>query len=111
MVDWDYSLELATISQTLRCLNSPDDIVRGVARDQLKEVVKQRTGKEDPSLVDCGRFINSRADTIGERRRRDVHSLWTEVRRYMDRVKIVLDDLSGEWMLRGGPEITFFCKR
>ena len=104
------NLELATVSQTLRCLNSPDDIVRGVVRDQLREVVKKRTGKEDPSLEDCGRFINNRADTISERRRRDVHSLWVGVRRYTDRMKIELDELSEEWVLRGGPEITFNAK-
>ena len=47
---------------------------------------------------------------MSERRRRDVHSLWVEVRRYTNKVKIELDRLSDEWILRGGPGISFFAK-
>ena len=43
------NLELAILSQALRCLNSPDVVVRNVARSQLQEVVRKRTERVDPS--------------------------------------------------------------
>ena len=101
------NLELASLSQTLRCLNSPDAVVRDVARTQLREVVRRRTERADPSPTECATFMNNRADTARERRVRDVHSLWTEVRRHTAKAQIEYEEQSEEWILRGGPEVTF----
>ena len=81
-----------------------------MARYQLQEVVRKRTERVDPSPADCAAFVNNRADTARERRLRDVHSLWTEVRRHTDKVKIEYEEQSEEWILRGGPEVTFYAR-
>ena len=104
------NLELAMLSQALRCLNSPDVVVRDVARTQLREVVGRRTERVDPSPTDCATFMNNRADTARERRVKDVHSLWTEVRRHTAKVQIEYEEQSEEWILRGGLEVTFYAR-
>lgn len=72
---------VATITQFSRCANSPDPLVRSIARDQLVETYKHRRKqvRDTPPEESLSAFLNSPISTE-ERTTRDVQSLWSEVR-------------------------------
>lgn len=75
---------VATITQLSRCANSPDSMVRSIARDQLVETHKHRRRRvrdtpPEESLSALSAFLNSPVSTE-ERTVRDVQSLWSEAR-------------------------------
>ena len=70
------NLTIARISHFDRCLNSKDLVVRSVARRQLLDVLKIRSGCEHPGNEEVESFLNSVA-TVGEGKVGDVKSLWS----------------------------------
>ena len=80
------SMDVANINRALRCLSSPDDRVNTVAWNQLSTVTKRRLGREDIRDTDIQDFLNS-PPAKGEYKQGDVRSLWSAVRKSLQRLE------------------------
>ena len=79
------TLDVTKVNRMVRCLTSPDKKVKDIAWDQLSAVVRKRKGEDAISDKDLQEFLNS-APARGEYRQGDVRSLWTTVRKSVQRL-------------------------
>lgn len=79
------SLDVARVTQFYKCLTSPDKFVRNCAWSQLQEVVWRRTKTNSPSPEVIQNFLND-PPAAQEGTKGDVYSLWTIVRKSLQRL-------------------------
>lgn len=79
------NMDVARVTHALRCLTSPDKMVQDVARSQLTSVAKKRLKKADVQTTDIEHPLNS-PSTPQEASRGDVTSLWSAVRKSLNRL-------------------------
>jgi len=100
-------MDIALVSQAFKFLaNERDPRVSDVARHQLTEVMCKQTQSTDPSAGELSAFLNT-ASPSGEGSRGDVHSLWSLVRKFLQKthsqislgenVSITIRECSGGW--------------
>ena len=81
------NLIIANLTQFYRTLTSLDDTISSCAFSQLTEVVRAQQKIEDPTYNDLESFLNSPI-SAEERTRRDIKSLWTDVRLHLTRTNL-----------------------
>ena len=87
MVPLEDGLSKALASQMFRCLSNPDRLVRDVVLDQLRQATTARTTTSNPQRHNMENFLNSQVQ-VGERKRRDVNSLWSDVCKVLQHLKL-----------------------
>ncbi len=92
----------------MSCLSSKDPLVTVCALDQLHQLLRHRSGVSSPTSEDICNFINSGIDPL-ERQRRDVKSLWSDVRLSLQLLNLSID-LSGDHPVLSLDESTVFDK-
>ena len=90
------ALECALVSQAVKALSSRDRLVSDTAWAQLCATATKRTGSRPSTVEDTLDFLNS-PPLRNESARGDVRSLWSSVRRPLQRLKIAIGkDQSGQ---------------
>ena len=79
------NMDVARVTRALRCLTSPDKMVQDVAWSQLTSVAKKRLKKADVQTTDIEHLLNS-PPTPQEASRGDVTSMWSAVRKSLNRL-------------------------
>ena len=77
-------LDTNRVNRVMRCLASPDKKINNVAWDQFSGVVRKRKKEADITNDDLQQFLNT-TPAQGEHRQGDVRSLWSTVRKSIQR--------------------------
>ena len=92
------NLDVSRVTQFYKTLTSPDPNVANCAWSQLQEVITKRSGIKSPSRAHIQSFLNE-PQKNNEGRRGDVQSLWSIVRKSLQRLSLKVSFDQDNWIL------------